>query len=466
MSVKAGTISHFQETYLYITKPVSAGELTFWAWVSSEQDYDFFVFYINGIPQLSYAPGQYGHFNDVGFPASNPDAIAVGASNDGVDSGEEERSHYSQFGSDLDVVAPSSGGVLGITTTDRMGASGYTTSNYTLDFGGTSSATPLVAGIAASIITQNPALTAGEVRAVLHGGADKIGPYAYSGGRNDYYGYGRVNLFHSLTGCPDNDDDGYSLCQNDCNDENPAVYPGAPEVCDNQDNNCNSEVDENLMRPTTCGVGVCYGNTGTETCTAGVWSDDTCDPFAGSTAEVCDNLDNNCDGQTDEGLQYQLYALVNPPGTGTVNPDCSGGCLYDCLDSVVLNAIEESGYPFRNWILCDIPSGNICIMTMDDDKNLIAAFSSCMYPARINGASIIYYEYLQDAVNGTFAGDSLQTQNYLFIEDVTFDNAAAIILEAGYDCSFATSTGTTIIRGSLNIKNGSITIRKGTVELQ
>lgn len=466
MSVKAGTISDFQDTYLYITRQVSAGELTFWAWVSSEQNYDFFLFSINGILQLYYSPGQYGHFNDVGFPASNPDAIAVGASNDGIDSGQEERSYYSQFGSALDVVAPSSGGVLGITTTDRMGASGYTTSNYMLDFGGTSSATPLVAGIVADIITNNPLLTAGEIRTVIREGADKIGPYTYSGGRNDFYGYGRVNLFNALTGCPDNDDDGYSVCQNDCDDENASVYPDAPEACDNLDNNCDGLTDENLTRPTTCGLGVCSGNAGTETCTAGVWGDDTCDPFAGATAEICDDLDNNCDGQTDEGLNYQLYALVNPQGTGELTPDCSGGCSYDCLDSVVLNAVESAGYPFYNWVLCDIPSGNICTMIMDDNKNLIAEFSSCMYPARISGSSPAYYDYLQDAVNAAAAGDVLQSQNYLFTENVTFSNAITIIFEAGYDCTYETSTGTTTINGNLTINNGSVTIQQGTLEIQ
>jgi hypothetical protein len=43
------------------------------------------------------------------------------------------------------------------------------------------------------------------------------------------------------------------------------------EVCDNKDNNCDGLVDEGLTRGTTCGTGECAGNTGTETCTAGVW---------------------------------------------------------------------------------------------------------------------------------------------------------------------------------------------------
>jgi subtilisin family serine protease len=114
----------------------------------------------------------------------------------------EERSYYSQFGPEVDVVAPSSGGGQGITTTDRMGAAGYdSSSNYTSTFGGTSSATPLVAGVVADILACKPNLTAAQVRQALRDGADKIGPYPYS--RNDYYGYGRVNLYNTLqlSGC-------------------------------------------------------------------------------------------------------------------------------------------------------------------------------------------------------------------------------------------------------------------------
>jgi Putative metal-binding motif len=43
----------------------------------------------------------------------------------------------------------------------------------------------------------------------------------------------------------DQDGDGVPWC-NDCDDTNPAVHPGAPEVCGNQiDDNCNGVVDEN-----------------------------------------------------------------------------------------------------------------------------------------------------------------------------------------------------------------------------
>ena len=45
--------------------------------------------------------------------------------------------------------------------------------------------------------------------------------------------------------CSDNDNDGYTTCNGDCDDANPNIKPGAPEICgDLIDNNCNGQVDE------------------------------------------------------------------------------------------------------------------------------------------------------------------------------------------------------------------------------
>ena len=66
---------------------------------------------------------------------------------------------------------------------------------HTNAFGGTSSATPLAAGVAALILSANPNLPRGDVRKILQETADKIGPAnAYKpNGYSDEYGYGRIN---------------------------------------------------------------------------------------------------------------------------------------------------------------------------------------------------------------------------------------------------------------------------------
>jgi hypothetical protein len=82
--------------------------------------------------------------------------------------------------------------------------------------------------------------------------------------------------------------------------DNSINYKPKPEVCDNKDNDCDGLVDESLTRTTHCGLGICSGNTGKETCTAGTWGGNTCNPLAGVKTEVCDDKDNNCNGQVDE----------------------------------------------------------------------------------------------------------------------------------------------------------------------
>jgi subtilisin-like proprotein convertase family protein len=96
--------------------------------------------------------------------------IAIGAT-DSVG----RRANYSEPGANLVVCAPSSGaaGTLGITTADRTGTLGYNTAtsanggDYANDFGGTSSATPTVAGIIALLLEKNPNLGWRDVQEIL-----------------------------------------------------------------------------------------------------------------------------------------------------------------------------------------------------------------------------------------------------------------------------------------------------------
>ena len=67
------------------------------------------------------------------------------------------------------------------------------------------------------------------------------------------------------------------------------------EVCDNEDNDCDTLIDEGITRPCGSSIGEC--NPGTQTCSAGAWG--TCVGSTPPVAETCDNLDNDCDGRTD-----------------------------------------------------------------------------------------------------------------------------------------------------------------------
>jgi hypothetical protein len=66
--------------------------------------------------------------------------------------------------------------------------------------------------------------------------------------------------FNRFSCCADTDGDTVGVCDNDCNDSDATVYPGAPEICDYQDNNCDGVSDEGYMTPgSTYGLRIAAG---------------------------------------------------------------------------------------------------------------------------------------------------------------------------------------------------------------
>jgi len=101
----------------------------------------------------------------------------------------------------------------------------------------------------------------------------------------------------------DNDQDSVFTCDGDCNDGDPEVKPGADDSCDGVDNDCNGVCDDahdaDGDQFTVCGSrqftdGTCIIDEGKIDC------DDDDDQTYPGAAEVCDGGDNNCDGACDE----------------------------------------------------------------------------------------------------------------------------------------------------------------------
>lgn len=148
---------------------------------------------------IFWASGEKGESVDGNKVATYKKVIAVGATNKN-----DIKVHNSPSGLGLDIVAPGSNS--DIITLTNMGDGDIfldPSKSYTKSFGGTSAATPLVAGIAALVLSVNPRLHRKDVRQILFDTADKVNAsfMIYTpapdgkpkGTRNDNYGYGRVN---------------------------------------------------------------------------------------------------------------------------------------------------------------------------------------------------------------------------------------------------------------------------------
>ncbi|HMU69832.1 MAG TPA: MopE-related protein, partial [Chitinophagales bacterium] len=127
----------------------------------------------------------------------------------------------------------------------------------------------------------------------------------------------------------DADGDGYTS-DVDCNDADAAINPGATEICNGMDDNCNGDIDEGAGATWYADAdGDTYGDAASTTVACdmpeGYVADATdCNDADAAVnpgaTEVCNGVDDNCDGNIDEGIDLSI--AISPDGVITLcKPD-------------------------------------------------------------------------------------------------------------------------------------------------
>lgn len=262
----------------------------------------------------------------------------------------------------------------------------------------------------------NPAATE-----ICNGVDDNCDEVVDEGARISYYrdadGDGHGNESDVVLACAA--PEGYVSSKADCDDTDAAVNPAAEEVCNNTDDDCNGIIDDDLALVTYYedhdGDGFGNPKRSGKACTApagwvadGSDCDDTLAAVNPAAAEICNDIDDNCDGAVDEGAlqaffedadgdghgngEVHVTACEAPAGYVEVASDCDDAVattypgaeeicngIDDNCNSQVDEGVQSAYYPdadndgygssVQNVQACTAPENHVTTNTDCDDAN-------------------------------------------------------------------------------------------------
>jgi hypothetical protein len=182
----------------------------------------------------------------------------------------------------------------------------------------------------------------------------------------------------------DLDGDGFNNCD-DCDDNNDTVYPGAPEICDGLDNDCNGVCDDGPLDADGDGYNICGSKIFDDgTCSDPhpdtVDCNDEDDQIYPGAEEICDGKDNDCDGTCDaefdaDGDDYTTCGSKVSSCNGETKAD-----YVDCDDEddrVHPHAEERCDGVDNNCDGIFYPETVACYVVNDADNTCVVGVRQC-----------------------------------------------------------------------------------------